>query len=238
MPKVLVVEDDRDLCAMMREYFAPFGFQLEGAHDGQNGLARALEGTFDLIILDVMLPIIDGFEVLRQVRRRSTVPVIMLTARTDPADRVGGLNAGADDYLPKPFGPEELMARMNAVLRRTQAPGAGLPGVGHALLRVGTLEVDTAARGVTLRGESLSLTQTEFDLLECLARAAGRIVTRDAIAAVLYQRLASPYERSIDVHVSHLRQKLGRGAGTQNDPVIRSMRGQGYCLSAPGAASK
>lgn len=182
MPTVLVVEDDRDLCAMMREYFAPFGFSLEAAHDGQEGLARALEDTFDLIILDVMLPIIDGFEVLRQVRRRSTVPVIMLTARTDPADRVGGLNAGADDYLPKPFGPEELLARMNAVLRRTQVPGTGLPGVGHALLRVGTLEVETAARGVTLRGEAVSLTQTEFDLLECLARAAGRIVTRDAIA--------------------------------------------------------
>jgi two-component system response regulator CpxR len=143
MLSVLVVEDDRDLCAMMREYFGPLGFALETAHDGRAGLARAVEESFDLIILDVMLPVIDGFEVLRQLRRRSAVPVIMLTARTDPADRVGGLNAGADDYLPKPFGPEELLARMHAILRRTQAPVTSLGSGGHTVLQVGSLEVDT-----------------------------------------------------------------------------------------------
>ncbi|MCU1327894.1 MAG: two component transcriptional regulator, winged helix family [Bryobacterales bacterium] len=210
MLSVLVVEDNRDLCAMMREYFAPLGFALETAHDGRAGLARAVEESFDLIILDVMLPVIDGFEVLRQLRRRSAVPVIMLTARTDPADRVGGLNAGADDYLPMPFGPEELLARMHAILRRTQAPVTSLGSGGHTVPQVGSLEVDTAARAVRLRGKAVGLTQTEFDLLECLARGAGRIVTRDAIAAVLYQRIANPYERSIDVRISHLRQKLGR----------------------------
>lgn len=223
---VLVVEDDRDLCTMMREYFAPHGFAMEAANDGRTGLARALENNFDLIILDVMLPIIDGFEVLRQIRRRSSVPIIMLTARTEPRDRVNGLNTGADDYLPKPFGPEELLARMHAVLRRTR----GTSGGDFRILRIGPLEVDTARRDVTLSGQTISLTQTEFDLLECLARSPERIVTRDAIAAVLYQRAVTPYERSIDVHISHLRQKLGR-----EDPVIRSMRGTGYMLSSPGS---
>jgi two-component system response regulator CpxR len=235
MPRVLVVEDDRDLYGMMREYFAPRGFALEAAHDGRDGLARALEESFDLIILDVMLPVIDGFEVLRQLRRRSSTPVIMLTARTEPADRVNGLNSGADDYLPKPFGPEELLARMHAILRRTQGPGAAPAGGTQAVLRVGPLELDTANRSANLRGEPLTLTQTEFDLLECLVRGEGRIVTRDAIATILYQRAASPYERSIDVHVSHLRQKLAKGEG-ESELVIRSMRGVGYCLTAPGVS--
>ena len=222
---VLVIEDDRDLCAMMREYFAPHGFTLEAAFDGRAGLAQALARAFDLIVLDVMLPVIDGFEVLRQIRRRSSVPVIMLTARTAPNDRIMGLNSGADDYLPKPFGPDELLARMHAVLRRTR--GTGISGL--SLLRIGPMEVDTVRRRVTLGGEEVTLTQTEFVVLECLARSPDRIVTRDAIAAVLYQRAVTPYERSIDVHVSHLQQKLGR-----EDLMIRAMRGAGYILSSLG----
>jgi len=167
--QILLVDDDSELCALMTDFFSRHGFEIETAHDGRGGLARALEAGFDLIILDVMLPVLDGFEVLAQLRRRSAVPVIMLTARTGQEDRIAGLDAGADDYLPKPFGPEEL-----------------------------------------------------------LARSSGRIVSRDELAAALYQRESTPHERSLDVHMSHLRKKLASGERT----LIRTVRGVGYLFSA------
>jgi len=221
---ILLVEDDTELTSLMTDYFAQHGFQVEAAHDGRTGLARALEGAYDLIILDVMLPVLDGFELLRQLRKRSTTPVIMLTARISQSDRVSGLNAGADDYLPKPFGPEELLARIRAVLRRTgQIEAAPSPSFTAAGIRI-----DPATRAVWSQDEPVEITSIEFDILEILVRAAGRTVTRDELTTVLYQRRATPYERSLDVHISHLRKKLERDERS----LIRTIRGVGYQFSA------
>jgi two-component system, OmpR family, response regulator CpxR len=217
---ILLVDDDAELCALMLTFFSQHGFRVESAYDGRRGLARALEGGFDLILLDVMLPGLDGFEVLHQLRRRSAVPVIMLTARTEQADRITGLNTGADDYLPKPFGPEELLARIRAVLRRTSQPGRLRPEA----LEIGGIRLELTTRQVW-RGETrVELTSIEFEILDLLMRSAGRAVSRDELSAVLYQREMSPYERSIDVHVSHLRKKLENGGRA----VIRTVRGVGY----------
>jgi two-component system response regulator CpxR len=219
--RMLLIEDDVDLCALMTDFFSQHNFRAEAAHDGTTGLARALEGGFDIILLDVMIPVLDGFDVLRALRQRSATPVIMLTARTEREDRIGGLDLGADDYLPKPFEPGELLARIRAVLRRS----------GHIEQRDekfkrGALSVDPALRKATINGEPVELTSIEFDILLLLARAAGRIVSRDEISAALHQREATPFERSLDVHISHLRKKLSRG---EENP-IRTIRGVGYML--------
>lgn len=220
--RMLLIEDDVDLCALMTDFFEQHGFRLESAHDGPTGLARAIEGGFDIILLDVMIPVLDGFEVLRALRQRSATPVIMLTARTQREDRISGLDLGADDYLPKPFEPGELLARIRAVLRRS----------GHTEQREdklvrGSLTVDPALRRAYLDDEAVDLTSLEFDVLLLLARAAGRIVSRDEITAALYQREATPFERSLDVHISHLRKKLSQGG----DTPIRTVRGVGYMLA-------
>ena len=226
--RILVIEDDAELALLMFDYFAPFGFQVEAVHDGRAGLARALEGEHDLIILDVMLPVLGGFEVLRQLRKRRTTPVIMLTARTEQPDRIAGLNAGADDYLPKPFGPEELLARIRAVLRR-----AGRLDTSQSnTIELGGLSLDPQTRHVRYGDRSLDTTSIEFDILELLMRSAGRTVTRDELSAVLHQRRSTPYERSLDVHVSHVRKKL-EGMG---DCSIRTVRGARYQF-APGRES-
>jgi two-component system response regulator CpxR len=219
--QILLIDDDSELCSLMMDFFSGHEFSIESVHDGRNGLARALEGGFDLILLDVMLPVLDGFGVLAQIRRRSSVPVIMLTARTEQQDRIAGLDAGADDYLPKPFGPEELLARIRAVLRRA----------GHAaksqVIEAGELRLNSQSREVWRGDERIEITSIEFDILDVLARSAGRIVSRDELAAALYQRESTPYERSIDVHMSHLRKKLERGDRT----LIRTVRGVGYLFS-------
>ena len=170
-----------------------------------------------------MLPLLNGFEVLEQVRRRSAVPVIMLTARTEQQDRVQGLNAGADDYLPKPFGPDELLARMKAVLRRSQAA----PQVAANTVQSGGLSVNPQRREVRQGERVLDLTTIEFDILDYLIRSAGRVVSRDELSTVLYQRQATPYERGLDVHISHLRKKLELDGRS----VIRTVRGVGYLFS-------
>jgi two-component system response regulator CpxR len=220
---ILLIEDDTELTALMTDYFGQHGFTCEAAHDGRAGLARALDGGFDLIILDAMLPALDGFEVLRQLRKRSAVPVIMLTARTSQPDRIEGLNAGADDYLPKPFGPEELLARMRAVLRRSGHTEAAAT----RMVLASGLQLNPRTRQATYFGDPLEITALEFDILEILVRAAGRTVTRDELTGALYQRPATPYERSLDVHISHLRKKLERGGRTP----IRTVRGVGYQLA-------
>ena len=217
---ILLVEDDIELTVLMIDYFGQNGFDVEGVHDGRTGLARALEGAFDLIILDVMLPVLDGFEVLRQLRKRISTPVIMLTARTSQDDRIAGLNSGADDYLPKPFGPEELLARIRAVLRRAGHTDAAAPQTVEA----GDIRLNPTTREVWRQNELIEITSIEFDILEVLARSAGRVVTRDELTAVLYQRRATPYERSLDVHISHLRKKLERDERS----LIRTVRGVGY----------
>lgn len=226
--RILLVDDDVDLCSLVGDFLGENGFALEVVHDGSRGLARALEGNLDLMILDVMLPVLDGFEVLRQLRRRSLIPVIMLTARTDQQDRVRGLDSGADDYLPKPFGPEELLARMRAVMRRAGQAAT----LKDSMVEVADIRVDSATRQVRSRGSPLDLTSTEFDILDFLVRSAGRVVSRDELCAVLYQRPSSPFERSLDVHVSHLRKKI-EGGGV----VIRTVRGVGYLLSTDSERS-
>jgi two-component system response regulator CpxR len=221
---VLLVDDDGTLGSLMSEYFSAHGFVVDVAADGRDGLAHALNGRYDLVILDVTLPTLDGFEVLRQLRQRSDIPVIMLTARTSPGERIAGLEGGADDYLPKPFAPDELLAHVRAVLRRA----GHLQPVRRAVVQIGNLRLNPGSREVLQDGQRIALTSIEFDILDLLMRSAGRIVSRDQIAAILYQRESTPYERSVDVHVSHLRKKLEHG----NDSMIRTVRGVGYLFSA------
>ena len=218
-PSILLIDDDVELCALMRDFFHERGFRLEAIHDGRRGLTRAVSGEHDLVILDIMLPGLDGVEVLRQVRKRSTVPIIMLTAKTAPSDRVAGLDAGADDYLPKPFGPEELIARIRAVLRRAGRSAANEADV----VEVRGVRLSPGMREVLSDGRKVETTTTEFDILEVLVRSAGRIVSRNELTAVLYQRPLSPFDRALDVHVSHLRKKLG-----PKGDLIRTIRGVGY----------
>ncbi len=215
---ILLVDDDIELCELMQRFFTRRGMDLEVVHDGRRGLARALGGGHDLLLLDVMMPGLDGFELLRQLRRQSQVPVIMLTARTAEGDRITGLDAGADDYLPKPFGPDELLARIRAVLRRTSR----VPSSGETI-EAGGIKLITKAREVVCEGAALAVTTVEYDILEYLVRAAGRIVSRDELTAALYRRQATPFDRVLDMHISNLRKKLGR-----HGSLIHTVRGVGY----------
>jgi two-component system, OmpR family, response regulator CpxR len=224
---ILLIDDDVELCGLMQKFFARHGMRVEIVHNSHRGLARALAGGHDLVLLDVMMPDLDGFELLGQVRRRSQIPVIMLTARTAQADRILGLNTGADDYLPKPFGPEELLARIRAVLRR-------MDNTRQSELEsfvVGPIRLIPGSREVLCEGRVVGLTSIEFDVLEQLVRSAGRVVSRDALMTALYQRRATPFDRSIDVHISHIRKKLKR-----HGDRIRTVRGVGYlfCSGAEG----
>jgi two-component system response regulator CpxR len=215
---ILMVDDDTELCELLQEFFARRGIRLETAHDGRRGLARALSGEHDLLLLDVMMPGLDGFELLRLVRRQSQVPVIMLTARTGQADRVTGLDAGADDYLPKPFGTAELAARVRAVLRRTsRAPKE------HDVLQAGPVRLVPSAREATCGEVTLPLTTVEYDILEYIVNAAGRVVSRDELTAALYRRRATKFDRTLDMHICNLRKKLEQGG-----PLIVTVRGVGY----------
>jgi two-component system response regulator CpxR len=207
---------------MMKEFFAEAGHHLDCAYNGRDGLNCALNGTYDLMILDVMLPVFDGLTVLQQLRRRRDLPVIMLTARIQQQDRIVGLNTGADDYLPKPFDPDELLARIRAVLRRTDTAS----GKGRAALTIGNIRLNLGTREASVAGSRVELTSIEFDLLEMLMRSAGRVVSREEITLALFEREATPYDRFLDVHISHLRKKL---KGERN--LIRAVRGVGYVFS-------
>ncbi len=219
---LLLVDDDAELCEMMREFFSQAGHRIECTCNGREGLANALRGGYDLVILDVMLPGLDGITVLEQLRRRKDLPVIMLTARVQQHDRILGLNSGADDYLPKPFDPDELMARIRAVLRRTESTVRQSDDV----VTYGRIKVNISTREVWSSGNPVELTSMEFDLLDLLMRSAGRVVSRDEISAALFEREATPYDRFLDVHISHLRKKL---AGGRN--LIRTIRGVGYVFT-------
>jgi two-component system response regulator CpxR len=231
MDRILVVDDDVELCALVAEYLGSEGFALECVHHGEKGLERALAGEFTLIVLDVMLPGMNGFDVLRRLRATSRIPVLLLTARGQDVDRIVGLEIGADDYLPKPFNPRELVARIRAILRRTQATGHGIaqPGV----LRVGDVELDPATRVVLRSGEPVELTSVEFSLLEALLREAGHVVTREHLALAVLGRKFSPFDRSIDMHVSKVRKKLGDSEGSPD--LIKTIRGSGYIYARPRA---
>jgi two-component system response regulator CpxR len=218
-----LIDDDVELGELMREFFIPRGIRITTVHDGQRGLAEAFDHTYDLVLLDVMLPGLDGFELLRQLRRRSLVPIIMLTARTARADRIAGLDAGADDYLPKPFEPDELIARMRAVLRRCSR--SDIPRTEP--LEVNGVKMVPGTRQAWSQGNVLDLTTIEFDILELLVRSAGRVVSRTELIAAIHQRPATPLERSLDVHVSHLRKKLG-----SLGRLIHTVRGVGYMFRA------
>lgn len=220
---ILLVDDDVELAALMGEYFREQEIELSIANDGAAGLTRALDGTFDLVLLDVMLPGLDGFEVLKQLRRRSAMPVIMLTARNESGDRIEGLNSGADDYLAKPFSPDELLARIQAVLRRA---GRG-PALKAEVIEANGVRLHANTRQVTCGGAPVEVTSIEFDILEVLVRSAGRVVSRDDLTRFLYNRQANPLERALDVHMSHLRKKLEQG-----QTLIRTVRGVGYLFAS------
>lgn len=215
--RLLVIDDDVELCSLLSEFLQREGFTVQCANDGRTGLDIALQGPFDLIILDVMLPGLDGFEILKRLRARGKVPVLMLTARGEDVDRIVGLELGADDYLAKPFNPRELSARIRAILRRTE------PKPNRVRVEVNGVALDPASRVVLADGKPVDLTTLEFDILEHLIRSAGHVVSRDDLMEALYNRKSTPFDRSIDMHVSHLRKKL-----ETSRPIIKTIRGSGY----------
>jgi len=221
--RILLVDDDAELGGMMTEYFARWGHRLDCAYNGRDGLVRALRQNYDAVLLDVMLPTINGFSVLQRLRQRSRLPVIVLTARIRRDDVIAGLNGGADDYLTKPFDPDELLARIQAVLRRASATA----GHSEPVRVFNGLTIDLAAREVRSGGRLVALTALEFALLEMLTRVAGRVVLREEITEALLNRGNNPYDRALDVHISHLRSKLA-----DSRILIRTVRGVGYVFTA------
>ncbi len=220
MDRVLIVDDDVELCRLLGERLSSEGFALEAVHDGPRGLERVLSQEHALVILDLMLPGMGGLDVLRRVRKQSPVPVLILTARGEDVDRILGLEIGADDYLPKPFNPRELIARIRAILRRTSRTAA----TGNSVT-VGDLQLDPAAREVRMDGLPIDLTSVEFALLETLLRDAGHVVTREQLTETVLGRKLGPFDRVIDVHISNLRKKLNRAHGEER---IKAVRGSGY----------
>jgi len=228
---ILLIDDDTELTALLSEFLKREGFTVEAEHEGHRGLEKAQQAGVDLVVLDVMLPGIDGFEILRRLRQHSKVPVIMLTARGEDVDRIIGLELGADDYLPKPFNPRELAARMRAILRRYEPRQAPVGG----RLEVNGVALDPATREVQSGGKRVEMTTFEFDILELLMKNAGRVLSRDALMENFYNRKATAFDRSIDMHISHLRKKLDRG-----DNLIKTIRGVGYqfCRTMEDAAAE
>ena len=232
MDQILIIDDDVALCELVTEYLEPLGFKIETVHRGDAGAERALAGKHSLVVLDVMLPGLNGFEVLRRIRAESNIPVLMLTARGDDVDRIVGLEIGADDYLPKPFNPRELTARIRAILRRAKSDEpTDQPGLKK--IRVGDVELDNGTRTVVRSDQNVELTAVEFDLLEKLLRAAGRIVKREELSQQVLGRSSSPFDRSIDMHISNLRKKLGHRSGTSER--IKTIRGVGYIYAQSSA---
>ena len=222
MYKVLIIDDDEELSELVSEYLSVEGFETEAVHDGETGLESALEGDHDLAILDVMLPKMNGFEVLRNLRKSSTLPVLMLTARGDDMERIVGLESGADDYLPKPFNPRELVARLRAILRRV--PAESQDGASAERVQVDDLELSAPSRSAWLDGRELPLTSVEFDLLSALVREAGKVIKKEDLSETVLERKLSPFDRSLDMHISNLRKKLGpRGDGSERIKTIRSV---------------
>jgi DNA-binding response OmpR family regulator len=230
--RILVIDDDTKLCRLVRDYLEPMGYQVTIANTGPAGLETALRETFSAVILDVMLPGMDGLGVLRSLREKSKVPVLMLTGRGEEADRIVGLELGADDYLPKTFSTRELLARLRAVIRRSLITSAELSEQ-HGPVTVGEVSVNEHSRTATLGGEPLSLTAVEFDLLASLAKSAGRVKTREQLLLEVADRNFDVFDRSIDVHISSIRRKLG------DDPksprFIITIRSVGYMMRKPGS---
>ena len=231
---ILIIDDDAELCELVAEYLEDEGFDVDSVHDGVTGVERCLTTEPDLVILDVMLPGLGGFAVLGRIRQASKVPVIMLTARGEEVDRIVGLEMGADDYLPKPFNPRELVARIRAILRR--AADTAEHGGESAVVSVGDLEIDVGARRVQCSSQEVELTGAEFAVLDTLVRAAGTVVDRNELSRLALGRRSSAFDRSLDVHLSNLRRKLGPLSG--GGERIKTVRGVGYLYVKPsGSAS-
>lgn len=225
MPKILLVDDDAQLAQMLREYLRVENFTVDHVQSGGEALSCSETNSCDCIILDMMMPGLDGFEVLSRLRRRSDIPVLMLTARGSDDDRVAGLELGADDYLAKPFNPRELVARIRAILRRREIAHASP----RRTLSVGSLRLDPGSFSVSLGHHVIGLTSAEFFVLEALARRTGQVQSRAFLTEQALGRALEPYDRSIDTHVANIRRKLGLSDAT--DVSIRCVRGQGYLLS-------
>lgn len=228
---ILVVDDDAELGKLVSRFLGAEGYSVQTVQTSRLGVEHALSGNYDLVVLDVMLPEMDGFEVLRRMRAKSSTPVLMLTARGDDLDRILGLEMGADDYLAKPFNTRELAARVRAILRRASSTRANAALAEAAFTRVGDLELNMGARTVRCGGETLNLTTVEFDLLQRLLRSAGVVVGREELTKDVLGREFSPFDRSIDTHVWSLRRKVGNALdGTER---IKSIRGVGYLYAVP-----
>ena len=229
MQQILVIDDDVELCELVAEYLEPEGYKVEAVHEGPEGVARSLSGEHALVVLDYMLPGLNGFEVLRQIRAKSSLPIVMLTARGDDMNRIIGLQIGADDYLPKPFNPLELVARINAVLRRSHTDPDQIPA--PEVVVVGDIELDKRTRAVLRAGEPVELTAVEYSLLVKLVSKPGRIIEREELVKDVLHRELSPFDRSIDTHVSNLRRKLGHTVnGLERIKTVRSV---GYIYASP-----
>jgi DNA-binding response OmpR family regulator len=229
--KILMIDDDKKLCRLVADYLEPMGYEVASAHDGVSGLEMTRKDDFQAVILDVMMPQMDGFEVLKRLRRESDIPVLMLTARGEETDRIVGLEMGADDYLPKTFSSRELLARLRAVTRRYKVSERNAEtAVKDQELVFGELHIDINARTVHLNEKALNLTPIEYDLLASLAGAAGRVLTRDQLLDAVAGRSYEVFDRSIDVHISSLRRKLGEDP--RNPRFIRTVRAVGYLFMA------
>mgnify|MGYP002353843687 CR=1 FL=1 len=237
MNRVLIIDDDVELCDLLKDYLKAEGFAVNAAHRSETGLELCFQGDFNLVILDVMRPGMNGFDLLRKIREASRIPVIMLTARGDDVDRIVGLEMGADDYLAKPFNPRELVARIRAVQRRTASSPVSSSGAAASqatVLRAGDVTLDPLNQRATSGGAELGLTSVEFSLLYELMKVKGRVVSRDELAEKVLGRKLTMFDRSIDVHVSSLRKKLageGKLADPSDQPVIKSIRGVGYLFT-------
>jgi two-component system response regulator CpxR len=225
--RILLIDDDSQLGGMLSDYFVTDKLELDMSTSGEEGLKKFVTGRFDLLILDIMLPGLTGLEVLQRVRRESDVPVIMLTARGDDVDRIIGLEFGADDYLPKPFNPRELVARIKAILRRAQRNGGDL-----TKLELGGIKMDLRTHRVTVGDSDVRVTGTEFEILRCLLETPGKVVSKEQLSERALGRRLMPYDRSIDTHISNLRGKLERSGHRQT--TIQNQRGVGYLL-IPGS---
>ena len=230
--KILIVDDDKKLCRLVADYLEPMGYAIEAAHNGPQGLEMVLEGNYHAVILDVMMPKMDGFEVLKRLRRESDIPVIMLTARGEETDRIVGLEMGADDYLPKTFSSRELLARLRAVTRRyssSKRQAVTKDQINQLVFE--DLQIDPGSRTAQLGEELLNLTPIEYDLLSSLAKSAGRVLSRDQLLDAVAGRSYDVFDRSVDVHISSLRRKLGEDP--RNPRFIQTVRTAGYMFKVP-----
>src|SRR6267142_3725099 len=230
--RLLIIDDDVKLAGLLRDYLEPLGYSVDMAHNGRDGLQQSLQGGYAAVFLDVMLPGMNGFDVLREIRKQSSVPVLMLTALGDESDRIVGLEVGADDYVPKTFSTRELLARLRAVLRRSLLTKHAQQESREATLSVGELWIDPSARSATIAGKLLTLTPVEYEILLSLARSAGRVKSREQLLLEVADRDFDVFDRSVDVHMSSLRKKLGDDP--KNPRYIETVRSMGYRMKKPG----